>query len=222
MGWAGVLVPEENGGVGFRLRRRRPDRRRDRTQSQCDAVAVDSGAGRDCAAPGRLGGAEGSAAARDCAAATMLVALAVDESSRHAPHHVATRATGGSGKFKLNGRKTHVLDGHVADRLIVSARTSGDVESRDGITLFLIDAQGKRRQRHAHIAGRQPQCGCGRIARRRRHRCRGDRHFRQGRAWCSMPCWMQAARCSPQNCSASRRSRSNGRSPICASVSSSA
>jgi alkylation response protein AidB-like acyl-CoA dehydrogenase len=34
-----------------------------------------------------------------------------------------------------------VLDGHVADRLIVSARTSGDVEGRDGITLFLIDAK---------------------------------------------------------------------------------
>jgi acyl-CoA dehydrogenase len=34
-----------------------------------------------------------------------------------------------------------VLDGHVGDRLIVSARTSGDVEGREGITLFLIDAK---------------------------------------------------------------------------------
>ena len=68
-------------------------------------------------------------------------ALASDERNRHAPHSIATRATGGSGKFKLSGRKIHVLDGHVADRLIVTARTSGDVESRDGITLFLIDAK---------------------------------------------------------------------------------
>ena len=34
-----------------------------------------------------------------------------------------------------------MLDGHVADRLIVSARTSGDAESRDGITLFLVNAK---------------------------------------------------------------------------------
>jgi acyl-CoA dehydrogenase len=71
----------------------------------------------------------------------LIVALASDENNRHAPHSIATRATGGSGKFKLNGRKIHVLDGHVADRLIVTARTSGDVASRDGITLFVTDAK---------------------------------------------------------------------------------
>jgi alkylation response protein AidB-like acyl-CoA dehydrogenase len=62
----------------------------------------------------------------------------VDESSRHSPYHVATRATG---KYKLSGRKLHVLDGHVADQLIVSARTSGDPGARDGITLFLVNAK---------------------------------------------------------------------------------
>jgi alkylation response protein AidB-like acyl-CoA dehydrogenase len=71
----------------------------------------------------------------------IVVALASDEKNRHAPHSIATRAAGGSGRFKLSGRKLHVLDGHVADRLIVTARTSSDVESRDGITLFLIDAR---------------------------------------------------------------------------------
>ena len=44
-------------------------------------------------------------------------------------------------RFKLNGERCIVLDGHVADRLIVTARTAGDVASRDGITLFLIDAK---------------------------------------------------------------------------------
>ena len=66
------------------------------------------------------------------------MAFASDES-------VAMRRTtsprAATGKYKLSGRKLHVLDGHVADRLIVSARTSGDTSSRDGITLFLIDAK---------------------------------------------------------------------------------
>ena len=66
--------------------------------------------------------------------------LAIDERSRHSPHYVAARAVGSAGKYRLSGRKVHVLDGHVADRLIVSARTSGDADSRDGITLFLLDA----------------------------------------------------------------------------------
>jgi acyl-CoA dehydrogenase len=34
-----------------------------------------------------------------------------------------------------------VLDGHVADVFVVSARTAGADEARDGITLFLVDAR---------------------------------------------------------------------------------
>jgi len=68
-----------------------------------------------------------------------IVALAADERTRHAPYAIATRASGAAGKYKLSGKKVHVLDGHVADHLIVVARTSGDIESRDGLTLFLVD-----------------------------------------------------------------------------------
>jgi acyl-CoA dehydrogenase len=52
---------------------------------------------------------------------------------------VATRAESAGNGFKLNGRKAFVLDGHVADRLIVVARTSGDDTDTTGITLFLVD-----------------------------------------------------------------------------------
>ncbi|HKR33999.1 MAG TPA: acyl-CoA dehydrogenase family protein [Steroidobacteraceae bacterium] len=140
MGWAGVLVPEEHGGAGF---------------GYVGAGLIAEEVGRNLSATPLLSTAVlavtallrgGSAAQKEAllpgiAGGDLLVALASDERNRHAPHSIATRATGGSGKFKLSGRKIHVLDGHVADRLIVTARTSGDVESRDGITLFLIDAK---------------------------------------------------------------------------------
>jgi alkylation response protein AidB-like acyl-CoA dehydrogenase len=140
MGWAGVLVPEEHGGAGF---------------GYVGAGLIAEEVGRNLSATPLLSTAVlavtallrgGSAAQKEAllpaiAGGDLLVGLASDERNRHAPHSIATRATGGSGKFKLSGRKIHVLDGHVADRLIVTARTSGDVESRDGITLFLIDAK---------------------------------------------------------------------------------
>jgi alkylation response protein AidB-like acyl-CoA dehydrogenase len=140
MGWAGVLIPEEFGGFGFGL---------------VGAGLIAEEIGRNLSATPFLSTAilgatalvkGGSSAHKEAllpqiAAGELIVAFAVDERARHAPYSVATRATGSAGKFKLNGRKLHVLDGHVADRLIVSARTSGDIEGRDGITLFAIDAK---------------------------------------------------------------------------------
>jgi alkylation response protein AidB-like acyl-CoA dehydrogenase len=68
-----------------------------------------------------------------------LLALAFEESRRFNPYRVATRAEKSGSGYKLTGQKTFVLDGHIANRLIVSARTSGQPDARDGITLFLID-----------------------------------------------------------------------------------
>ncbi|HEY4367308.1 MAG TPA: acyl-CoA dehydrogenase family protein [Steroidobacteraceae bacterium] len=140
MGWAAVLVPEEYGGVGF---------------GHVGAGLIAEEIGRNLSSTPLLSTAvlgvtallkAGSAAQRDSllpqvVAGEMVLALAADERNRHAPLAVATRSTGSAGKFKLSGRKIHVLDGHVADRLIVSARTAGDVESRDGITLYMLDPQ---------------------------------------------------------------------------------
>jgi acyl-CoA dehydrogenase len=137
MGWAGVLVPEELGGVGFGF---------------VGAGLIATEIGRNLSATPFLPSAVlavtallrgGSVAQKESllpaiASGDLLVAFASDERARHAPHAIATTATG---KSKLNGRKIHVLDGHVADRLIVSARTSGDTGGRDGITLFLINAK---------------------------------------------------------------------------------
>ena len=59
------------------------------------------------------------------AAGEAIVSLAVDEGAKHAPSRIATVAERSGNGFRLNGAKGFVLDGHVADRLIVAARTSG-------------------------------------------------------------------------------------------------
>ncbi len=73
----------------------------------------------------------------------LIVALALEESHRHAPFEIATRAREKDGVFKISGKKTFVLDGHVADKLVVVTRTSGKKDSREGLTLFLIDRKTK-------------------------------------------------------------------------------
>jgi alkylation response protein AidB-like acyl-CoA dehydrogenase len=44
------------------------------------------------------------------------------------------------GSFLLQGTKQFVLDAHVADTLLVAARTSSGDDPADGITLFVVDA----------------------------------------------------------------------------------
>jgi pimeloyl-CoA dehydrogenase small subunit len=53
---------------------------------------------------------------------------------------VATSARKDGGAFVLNGEKTLVGQGDSAGKLIVSARISGDRRDREGIGLFLVDA----------------------------------------------------------------------------------
>lgn len=52
---------------------------------------------------------------------------------------VETRAARGDGGYVIDGTKGVVLGAAAADKLIVSARTSGSSRDRDGIGLFLVD-----------------------------------------------------------------------------------
>ncbi|MCB1670717.1 MAG: acyl-CoA dehydrogenase family protein [Gammaproteobacteria bacterium] len=70
----------------------------------------------------------------------MIMALAVDEAPHHAPANVKLTAEPGNDGFVLNGSKVMVLDGQIADKLIVSARTSGSGSEQSGISLFLVNA----------------------------------------------------------------------------------
>ncbi|MCY1514178.1 putative acyl-CoA dehydrogenase fadE25 [compost metagenome] len=89
-------------------------------------------------------------ATRDAKAAPLLQALCLGEVLPVLAHEeveargntalVQTRATAiGGDRWHLNGEKVAVVAGNVAELLIVSARTSGNPDSEQGISLFLVD-----------------------------------------------------------------------------------
>lgn len=77
------------------------------------------------------------------AAGEIIMALALEETAHHNPTHIATKAVAEGSTYRISGEKTFVLDGHVADKLIVAARTSGGLRDKSGITLFIVDAKAK-------------------------------------------------------------------------------
>ena len=89
-------------------------------------------------------------------AGDLLLAGAVQEGAHHAPHRVATRAERDGDGFVLTGEKHFVIDGHVADRIVVVARTEGADDARDGLGLFVVDptAEGVTTERLRMLDGR--------------------------------------------------------------------
>tara|TARA_R110002126_G_scaffold139397_4_gene284129 strand:+ start:858 stop:2000 length:1143 start_codon:yes stop_codon:yes gene_type:complete len=138
MGFVGTLIPEALGGSQF---------------GYLGMGQVSEQAGRNLSASPLLSTAVGGVAALllagsndqqhallpKVAAGELLLSLAVDETPRHNPSQVSTRLESKGDGFVLNGRKQFVIDGHVADKLIVSARSSGADSERDGISLLLVD-----------------------------------------------------------------------------------
>jgi alkylation response protein AidB-like acyl-CoA dehydrogenase len=62
-----------------------------------------------------------------------------EKASRFDFARVATRARREGGDYVLTGAKTMVIAAPWADHLIVSARTSGNDNDRDGVSLFVVD-----------------------------------------------------------------------------------
>jgi alkylation response protein AidB-like acyl-CoA dehydrogenase len=148
LGWAGFLVDEEHGGSAF----------------GCLGLGlVMEASGRTLAATPLLSTALIGASALSLAGSTAqksahlpglvagerLTALALEEGAHHAPFRIAATAKRSGKGFRLDGEKRFVLDGHVADLLIVVARTAGSGEERQGLTFFLVpaDAAGLERRR---------------------------------------------------------------------------
>jgi alkylation response protein AidB-like acyl-CoA dehydrogenase len=73
-----------------------------------------------------------------------VAALAIDEGPHHRPAQIALKAERAGNGFRLSGTKSFVQHGHVADLLIVAARSSGEPGDEDGVTLFALgkDAAG--------------------------------------------------------------------------------
>jgi alkylation response protein AidB-like acyl-CoA dehydrogenase len=142
LGWAGILIPTDHGGLGL---------------GHVDAGVVMEELGRTltpspflstavlaASAIARAGNdKQKSAYLPKIASGDLIAALALDESSKHRPEKIALSATRSGNGYTLKGEKTFVLDGHVADVIIVAARTSGAAGDTKGITLFLVDAKSK-------------------------------------------------------------------------------
>ena len=133
MGFTGVLVPEAQGGLGL---------------GHVEAGVVMEQIGHQlCASPLLASGIVAATAIRQAGSAAqqaawlpkiargeIIATLAVDESAKHRNGTLATQARADGAGWVLDGHKQMVLDGHVADLLVVAAQVVGG-----GIGLFLVD-----------------------------------------------------------------------------------
>ena len=70
-----------------------------------------------------------------------------EEQSRFDLEDIATAAREDDGNFVLNGKKSMVLNAESADKIIVAARTNGSQVDKEGISLFLVDADSEGLER---------------------------------------------------------------------------
>jgi alkylation response protein AidB-like acyl-CoA dehydrogenase len=138
LGWAGITIPEEFGGLGFGYMGMgivMEECGRTLAASPLFATAV-------LGANAILHGGsqeQKSELLGQIASGELLLALAMEEGPHHSPYGSATRAENSGGGYSVTGSKNFVLDGHVADKLVVVARTSGNSGEREGLTLVLVD-----------------------------------------------------------------------------------
>lgn len=139
LGFAGILIPEEQGGTGFGpmgLGIVMKEAGRTLAATPLYATAV-LGAGLVLKAGSEAQKAE---LLPKIAGGELLMALALEERAHHNPAAITMAATKDGGDYVLNGEKTFVLDGHIADKLIVVARSGGAAGDTQGLSMFLVDA----------------------------------------------------------------------------------
>ena len=69
--------------------------------------------------------------------------FAIEESNHHDPVKISCEAKKDGSDFIISGEKSFVIDGGFADKVIVACRTSGEEGSKDGLSLFVLDADSK-------------------------------------------------------------------------------
>ncbi|WP_066665054.1 MULTISPECIES: acyl-CoA dehydrogenase family protein [unclassified Sphingomonas] len=133
MGFTGILIPEADGGLGL---------------GHVEAGVVLEEIGRNLSPSPFLTTAVAAVAALNGTAqrerwfpgilsGETVAALAIDERAKHGDA-IGMKAERSGNGFKLTGAKQFVAHGHVADLLIVAARTAGAPEDADGVTLFAV------------------------------------------------------------------------------------
>ena len=134
LGLTGICIPENHGGLGLGATEaalvleeigRNVTPSPFLTTAVAGARAIAGTAHAERWFPGILGG-------------ETVLALAVDESRRHAPEHTALSAERRGNGFLLNGTKQFVIHGNSADMVLTLARTAGSPGDRGGLTLFAV------------------------------------------------------------------------------------
>lgn len=140
LGWVGIPFPESAGGSDLGL---------------ADLAVVLEALGRTLAPEpflstvllaGQALRKAGSAAQqqewlpRVVAGDAVLTVATLEPGDRRELASVSTRAEKAGDGFALTGEKAQVLDGHVADAILVPARTAGEARDPDGVSLFLVPA----------------------------------------------------------------------------------
>ncbi len=133
MGFTGILIGEDQGGLGM---------------GHVEAGVVLEEIGRNlspspflttavAAVEALRGTAQADRWFPGIVAGETVAALAIDEAAKHRDRIDLKAERAGNG-FRLTGRKQFVTHAHVADLLIVAARTAGSASDRDGLTLFAV------------------------------------------------------------------------------------
>jgi alkylation response protein AidB-like acyl-CoA dehydrogenase len=139
MGWAGIAIPEEFGGLGYGytglgLVLEQIGRNLSASPLQSTvlvaATLIDqlgSNQQKERLLAGIAGGEK-------------LITLALQEGAHHAPQQISTSARRDGDTWVINGSKLMVLDASSAQTFIVIARTSGDPGDERGLSALLVDA----------------------------------------------------------------------------------
>ncbi len=139
LGWAGMAIPEAYGGFEFGyggLGVVLEESGRTLVSSPLIATVL-----LGASAINELGSdAQKSEFLPQVVSGELLLALAIDEKPHHRPCQIETSAVKSGEGYVLNGCKTFVLDGHLANKLVVVVRTSGAIDDEAGLSVFLVDA----------------------------------------------------------------------------------
>jgi alkylation response protein AidB-like acyl-CoA dehydrogenase len=137
LGFFGVLIPEEYGGVGMGMvamgqimeMQGRTIATTPLLQTAVLGASLITMAGSET---------QKSEWLPKVASGEVTLALALDEGTHHAPLNISTQAESDGQGYTLNGAKRFVTDGQHADMFLIVARTFGEAGQSHGLSLFLV------------------------------------------------------------------------------------
>ncbi len=140
LGWQGIIIPEEYGGTGLTL---------------FDLALIIEEMGRNIL-PGPFLSTVISASAileagteeqkseflpKVASGETILTLALTEPSASWKPEHISVRATASGENYVISGIKLFIPDAHLANYLLVVARTQDSARPEEGISIFLVDAK---------------------------------------------------------------------------------